>query len=129
MNRLLIPLACAVLLMAGCENADKPGAPTAPSGQSTVPPRLIPRGRRSPVRPLRLHQAPSRRSDRIEIGARRTVMEWLRRRHSIAIDEAGHSLSSECYVNFVLIGCLSPSPPPTRGGGFFLCTGAAARCP
>src|SRR5918992_805528 len=91
--------------------------------------RLTPQGIRSLVRPLHLHQAPSRRSDRSEIGARRAVMEWLGRSHSIATDEAGHSLSSECYVNFVLIGCLSPSPPPTRGGVFFLYMGAAARCP
>jgi hypothetical protein len=49
MNRLLIPIfACAMLLMAGCENADKPGAPTAPSGQSTVPPPADPSGETKP---------------------------------------------------------------------------------
>jgi hypothetical protein len=52
MNRLLIPiLACAMLLMAGCENADKPGAPTAPSGQSAVPLPANPSGDTEPSTP------------------------------------------------------------------------------
>lgn len=51
MNRLLIPLACAMLLMAGCENADKPGTPTAPSDQSTVPPPANPSGDTEPSAP------------------------------------------------------------------------------
>jgi len=53
MNRLLIPIfACAMLLMAGCgKNADKPGAPTAPSGQRTAPPPANPSGDTEPSKP------------------------------------------------------------------------------
>jgi hypothetical protein len=53
MNRLLIPIfACAMLLMAGCDKgADKPGAPTAPSGQRTAPPPANPSGDTEPGTP------------------------------------------------------------------------------
>ena len=52
MNRLLIPiLACAMLLMAGCEKADKPSAPTAPSGERTAPPPANPSGNEEPSTP------------------------------------------------------------------------------
>jgi hypothetical protein len=54
MNRLLIPtLTFAMLLMAGCEDADKPGAPTAPSDESATPAPALPSpsGEREPNTP------------------------------------------------------------------------------
>jgi hypothetical protein len=54
MNRLLIPtLMLAMLLMAGCEDAGKPGEPTTPSGERATPAPApsSPSGEREPSTP------------------------------------------------------------------------------